>query len=112
MGLQRLPSTVPAAQPQAHHPRPTLAAGGLAMAGTLAHQQLKQAPLFIEGQSPMGNPDPPFGWSVAIQPGAAATTQPARQQAVAERPLAGGGSGLLHRGSGDGSGRHIRVTKR
>jgi hypothetical protein len=49
------------------------------MAGTLADQQLKQAPLFIEGQSPMGTPDPALGWSMAIEPGPAATTQPARQ---------------------------------
>jgi len=26
------------------------------MAGTFTYQQLKQAPLFIEGQSPMGTP--------------------------------------------------------
>jgi hypothetical protein len=82
------------------------------MAGTFTHQHLEQSPLFIEGQSPMGAPNPSLGWSMAIQPGAAATPQPARQQAVAERPLAGGGSGLLHRGSGDGSGRHSRVSKR
>ena len=112
MGLQGLPIAAAAAQPQAHHPRPTLAAGGLAMAGTLAHQQLKQSPLFIEGQGPMGTPYPSLGGSMAIQPGPAATTQPARQQAIAERPLAWGGSGLLQRGSGDGSGRHIRVSKR
>jgi hypothetical protein len=49
------------------------------MAGALAHQQLKQAALFIEGQSPMGTPDPSLGGSMAIQPGPAATTQPARQ---------------------------------
>jgi hypothetical protein len=49
------------------------------MAGTLAHQQLKQAPLFIEGKGPMGTPDPALRWSMAIQPGPAATTQPARQ---------------------------------
>jgi hypothetical protein len=49
------------------------------MAGTLANQQLKQATLFIEGQSPMGTPNPSLGWSVAIQPGAAATSQPTRQ---------------------------------
>lgn len=112
MALQGLATATEAAQPQPHHPRPTLAAGGFAMAGTFAHQQLKQAPLFIEGQGPMGTPDPSLRWSMAIKPGAAATPQPARQQAVAERPLAGGGSRLLHRGSGDGSGRHIRVTKR
>jgi hypothetical protein len=58
------------------------------MAGTLAHQQLKQAPLFIEGQSPMGTPYASLGWSMAIQPGAAATTQPARQQAVAINNIA------------------------
>jgi len=49
------------------------------MAGTLADQQLKQAPLFIEGQGPMGTPDPALSWSMAIEPGPAATTQPARQ---------------------------------
>jgi len=49
------------------------------MAGALAHQQLKQAPLFVEGQGPMGTPDPSLGGSMAIQPGPAATTQPARQ---------------------------------
>lgn len=82
------------------------------MAGTLAYQQLKQAPLFIEGQRPMGTPEPSLGWSMAIEPGAAATSQPTRQQAVAERPLAGGGSGLQPRGSGDGSGRNNRISKR
>lgn len=49
------------------------------MAGTFTHQQLKQAPLLIKGQRPMGTPYPSIGWPMAIEPGAAATAQPTRQ---------------------------------
>ena len=84
MGLQGFPSRALPLEPQSNNAIRALGTGRLTAAGLLGQQRHKTTLLIVQHQIAVRRPLPQGRITMTIQPGPAATTQPAPQQPVGE----------------------------